>query len=222
MRITKPLNYVLGLLVGVAAFTTGLVGQAYASTTTLAPGGILRINQKPVFPVMLSYGPPTLSGLRRVAADGVNIYKYQPPRGTPWGSGFTTEAIAAARAYDARIASIGGVTEVNLCAACGYPKLGNISGALLAQVSASLAGDPGFGFYKGADEPWWNQISAASLVAPFQATRASDPEHLWTEFQADRGGRSDFRPYAATTNIGGVAVFPVRSRAPIGSSGTTR
>jgi hypothetical protein len=208
-RIALP---VLALLALVAPAT------AQGTTTTLAPNGALIVDGKLIFPIGLSAGPSDPAGMAILVRQGVDMFKFQPAsygfHHHPW---LYPETLVAAHAFNAAVAQAGGFSELNLCAVCGYPKAGNISGAVLASVSAELEHDPGLGLYKGADEPWWNGIPASALRPDFLAIRASDPDHLWTEFQADRGVTADFRPYGQTTNIGGIAVFPVRSGGAIGA-----
>lgn len=199
-----PQRAAVMIAIGVA-FLLALPTTVHASSTSVS-GRVLSINGTPTFPIMVSTGPPTVAGMRTLVSEGVDVFKYQPQ--LPWSD---AAAIPAARLFDARVARAGGVSELNLCAACGDPAQGSIAGALLGQVSAAVAHDPGFGFYKGPDEPWLYHLSASVIRPSFLAIRRSDPAHLWTEFQGDTGTTADFLPYGQTTNIGGIAVFPIRS-----------
>lgn len=178
-----------------------------ATTTSLTAAGVLLVDGAPTFPIGLSRGPVHTPGMRQVAAGGVDMFRYDPV--LPWAD---PAALDAAHAFDAQVASVGGFSVVNLCQQCGLPQLGTISSPLLDGITSGLHPDPGFGIYKGPDEPFWNGVTPRQILPVYAAGKQDDPDHLWMMVQAYmRGTAAQFRPYSRVTDIQGVDVYPIQA-----------
>jgi hypothetical protein len=178
-----------------------------ATTTSLSAAGVLLVDGVPTFPIGLSRGPARTPGMRQVAAVGVDLFRYNPP--LPWAD---PAALAAARAFDAQVGSVGGFSVVNLCQQCGLPQLGTVTSPLLNTITSGLKDDPGFGIYKGPDEPLWNGLSPKRILPVYAAGRQDDPDHLWMMVQASITGTvAQFLPYSKVTDIQGVDVYPIQA-----------
>jgi hypothetical protein len=78
----------------------------------------------------------------------------------------------------------------------------------------TLKGSPGFGLWKGQDEPYWTGFPVTSLRYAHEATQAIDPDHLFVIIEAPRGTAADLAPYSTVCDGHGVDVYPV----PFGST----
>jgi hypothetical protein len=204
-----------GLLIpGGSAFADAGPGP---TATALSPTGGLLVNGVPTFPIGLSPGPSHAPGMRQVAGDGVDMFRYNPP--VPWAD---PSALAAVHTFDAQVASVGGFSIVNLCGTCGQPRLGVVKPELLSTIIQGLRNDPGFGIYKGPDEPYWNGIRASAIRPVYTAGKTQDPDHVWALVQSFAGGSAAaFAPYASATDVQAVDVYPIQAggNAPLDSVG---
>jgi hypothetical protein len=187
---------------------------AALSTTTHNLHGTVLVDGAEVFPLGLSL-PPPLGGLTpaggdaldEVAGAGIALLRFGPHRGE-WSDAALTDAgswnaAAAARGIHTWIA-LGDLAH----AAPGTPE-----DARLQEVVTTLKDSPGFGLWKGQEEPFLTGFSAASLRHAHEATHALDPDHLLAIIEAPRGTAADLAPYSAVCDGHGVDVYPV----PFGS-----
>jgi hypothetical protein len=181
-----------------------------SSRVTIGENGLFLVNDQPAFPIGLSMPPApgslTPSGadaLDEVVAAGVTFWKVQPE-----DAAFSDADLDGARRNLDAAAARGVTTWINLrdLAASGPDSPAE---ARLREVVAALKEHPALGFWKGADEPWWQDIPAAALANAYQEARALDPDHPWVIIEAPRGTAADLRPYADVTDGHGVDVFPV-------------
>lgn len=192
-----------------AAATTDAAPPA-PSRVTIGEGGVFLFDDQPAFPIGLSMGPPPGSmtpagadALDEIVAAGVTFWKVQP-----LDAGFSDADLDGAIVNLDAAAARGVTTWINLRdlaeAAPGSP-----AEARLREVVTTLQHHPGLGFWKGADEPWWQDIPASALANAYQEARALDPDHPWIIIEAPRGTAGDLRPYADVTDGHGVDVYPV-------------
>jgi hypothetical protein len=175
----------------------------------LGAHGVIEVGGRPTFPIILSMPPPIgtvtptgRDGLDEVVAAGVNMLKTGP--GTAWDG----QSLAAARAWTAAAAARGVTTWVNLWQLASASP-GSTDATTLHDVVLALAGDPGLGMWKAADEPWWNGESASSLRNAYQVAHSLDPKHAWTLIEAPEGTATNLAPYSAVTDVHGVDIYPV-------------
>jgi hypothetical protein len=199
--------------------------------TRSGPHGTFLLNDAPIFPIVLSKPPPrdgtTPTGgnaLDEVVGAGVNFFKVGPAT-VPW----TSADIADAVQWDREAAARGVYTWVNL-STLSQATPGSTKDGLLQQVISTLKGDvqgsPGLGMWKGADEPWWDGLSPASLQFAYcRGTSRGDPSwcggeaaldsaHLWVTIEAPRGTAADLQPYTAVTDTHGFDDYPVTLNNP--------
>jgi hypothetical protein len=202
----------VALLVAVLA----TAASADAAVTRLDRHGTVVMDGRKVFPIVLAKGPPA-SGLREVAAAGVNFVKVGP-------AGDWKDADVAQTIADNRAAAAAGIhTWVNLSAFARIQP-GGWRESLLGYVIGMLEADPSFaavGMWKGSDEPWKYRMRPASLRFAYClatgrghrgwcAGRAPlDRRHLWVTVQAPRAGVWSLSPYAAVTDVHGVNSYPI-------------
>jgi hypothetical protein len=206
-----------------ALVAAGFAGSAHAATTTSNHGTIL-LDGKPLFPLVLSPGPPLGSktpwgtdALAETAGAGVNVFRV--------GSGgeWTSADLANVLAYDRAAANVGAYTWVNLH---GYALAtpGSEQDNALANVVRRVTSDPGgraIAFWKGRDEPWWAGFPPAALQFAYcrvtsrglaswcrgePSLDAGGP--LWVTIQAPRGTAADLANFSPVTDVHGVDDYP--------------
>ena len=207
-----------------SALTAGAAGAARAATTSFDGTRTILLNGKPMFPLVLSPGPPLgqetpwgTNGLAETAAAGVNVY--QTGTGRIWQS----SEISSALAWDRAAAALHVYTWPNLS---GYSQTlpGSPQDTGLAQVVETLTNDPSgsaIAFWKGRDEPWWSNIAPSALQFAYCRVTSRgdpswcggeaplDPSQLWVTIEAPRGTAADLAPYSSVTDIHGVDIYPV-------------
>ena len=204
---------------GLAALAALLVGlsapAAGAAPTAIDPRGTILVNGMKTFPIGLSR-PPALdaatpwgtNALTEVTSAGVTLLRVDPRDGR-----WSAEAVADARRWNEAAAARGVSTWVNLRELTTVTP-GSEEEALLKEVVGSLKNDPGFGMWKGVDEPWWMGVGPERLQHPYATTKALDPDHPWVTIQAPRGYPWDLAPYSFVTDLHGVDIYPVDYRFP--------
>lgn len=215
----------LAIAVVAALVVTGLAGAAHAATTTSSHGTIL-LDGKPLFPIVLSPGPPLGSktpwgtdALAETADAGVSVFRVGP--GGEWSS----TDLANVLAYDRAAANVGAYTWVNLH---GYALAtpGSEQDRALANVVGRVTSDSGsraIAFWKGRDEPWWAGLPPAALQFAYcrvtsrglaswcageQPLDVGGP--LWVTIQAPRGTAANLADFSTVTDVHGVDDYPER------------
>ena len=208
------------------ALTAAVLVQAASGGSRPGPNGTFLVDGAPVFPIVLSKGPPrggtTPSGgdaLDEVVGAGVDFLKVGPAT-TVWTDLDLQDAVQWDRAAAAR----GVYTWVNL-STLSQAQPGSNKDTILQKVVTTLKGDAagasGLGMWKGADEPWWNGFSVSSLQFAYcLGTSRGDPgwcsgetpvdaDHAWVTIEAPRGTAADLAPYTAVTDTHGVDEYPI-------------
>ena len=208
----------------VAAVAAALAAAAHATTATVTRAGAILFDGRPVFPIVLSPGPPLGSttpwgtnGLAETVSAGVNVFRTGP--GGPWTSG----DIASTAALDRTVAALGAYTWVNLN---GYARAapGSADDRALAHVVRRLTSDAGgraIAFWKGLDEPWWRGLPPAALQFAYCRVTSRGlgpwchgepplaPGPLWVTIEAPRGTAAALAKYTTVTDVHGVDDYPV-------------
>ncbi len=163
------------------------------------------------FPIALSPPPPLggrtpagVDALDEVVGAGINFLRIGPRHGV-----WTDDAIADAGNWNAAAAARGIHTWIAL-GELAHAQPDTPEDAQLQQVVTALKDSPGFGIWKGQDEPFQTGRTAASLKHAFDATSAIDPDHLFVIIEAPRGTAADLAPYSAVCSGHGVDIYPVR------------
>ena len=204
------------IAVAAAALLLAASGSASAATTSLGRSGTVLLDGRPIFPIVLSKGPPA-DGLAEVAAAGVNFVRAGPT--DTWTDAAIAETIAENRAA----AAVGLHTWVNLSSLSAATPW-SWEEARLRQVIGSLEADPSgsaIGMWKGADEPWrylvpesWLRFSycLGSGRAPKSWCAGRPPldtDHLWVTVEAPRGGIPRLARYSTVTDVHGINRYPI-------------
>jgi len=145
------------------------------STTTHNSRGTVLVDGAEVFPLGLSLPPPLGSvtptggdALDEVAGAGVALLRFGPHRGE-----WSDAALADAGSWNAAAAARGMHTWIAL-GDLAHAQPGTPEDARLQEVVTTLKDSPGFGLWKGQEEPLVTGFSAASLQHAHDATHAID------------------------------------------------
>jgi hypothetical protein len=203
-------------LLALAALLLVAAAPVDAATTRLDRHGTVLLDGRPLFPIVLSKGPPA-DGFAAVAAAGVNFVRLGPVG--EWNDAELASAIAENRAA----AAAGLHTWVNLSSLSAVAPW-SWREDLLSHVVGSLKADPSgvaIGMWKGADEPWRFRVPPASLrfaycLATGRGPRSwcagrapVDSDHLWVTVQAPRGGIPGLARYSPVTDLHGINRYPI-------------
>jgi hypothetical protein len=183
---------------------------AAPSLASAARDGTLHVDGRPRFVLGLSNGPPLgattpggIDALAEVVSGGIDVLRIDPS-----GEAWTEADLTEAQRWNAAAAAAGAYTWVTLrelaLASPDTPEA-----AMLRRVVLSLGSSPGFGLWRGVDEPWWNRRPAAALEYAYGTIRSLDPAHPTLTVQAPRGTRWDLQAYSRVTDGHGVNAYPV-------------
>jgi hypothetical protein len=163
------------------------------------------------FPIALSPPPPPegqtpagVDALDEVVGAGITFLRVGPRLGR-----WTDRAIADAGNWNAAAAARGIHTWIAL-GELAHARPDTPADAKLQQIVTTLKDSPGFGIWKGQEEPLLTGWTPASLHHVFDVTSAIDPDHLFVIIQAPRGTAAEIAPYSAVCTGQGVDVYPVR------------
>ena len=179
-----------------------------------APTGVLLVDGRRVFPIVLSSGPPPgkkapngRNGLAEVADVGVTFIR-------TGSANWSSATIPAQRTLLDAAADHGLLGWLWLGELPNLPEGQSPKAQVLAQVVDGLQGHPALGAYKGIDEPrnefrgadW---IRPAGLVRAYQRMRTLDPTHPLVIVQAPNGTVAQLSPYRPAFDITGADIYPV-------------
>jgi len=180
------------------------------STTTHDPHGTVLVDGVASFPIGLSPPPPPGSqtpaggdALDEVVGAGISFLRVGPPRGR-WND----DALTDAENWNAAAAARGVHTWIAL-GELAHAQPDTPDDVQLQQVVTALKDSPGFGMWKGQEEPLLRGWSAPLLQHAFDATEAIDPDHLFAIIEAPRGSAAELAPFSAVCSGHGVDVYPV-------------
>ena len=160
-----------------------------------------------MFPLILSNGPPTAAGLKRVAAAGATHVRTGIP---DWSIELVDGQLQNERARLDAAHAAGLHCWVLLGATPNLPpQPGSDREKLLARIVDGLTGHPALGAWKGIDEPAWGKIPAAGLVRAYKKIKQLDPAHPVVLIQAPRGTVAQLTPYRPACDVMGVDIYPV-------------
>jgi hypothetical protein len=180
------------------------------STTTHDSHGTVLVDGVASFPIALSPPPPQGAqspaggdALAEVVGAGITFLRVGPRRGH-----WTDNALVDAQAWNDAAAARGIHTWIAL-GELAHAQPDTPEDAQLQQVVTALKDSPGFGIWKGQEEPFTRGFPAASLQHAFDATGAIDPGHLFVIIEAPRGSAADLAGYSAVCSGHGVDIYPV-------------
>jgi len=180
------------------------------STTTHDPHGTVLVDGVASFPIGLSPPPPAGSqtpaggdALDEVVGAGISFLRVGPPRGH-WND----DALTDAENWNAAAAARGVHTWIAL-GELAHAQPDTPDDVQLQQVVTTLKDSPGFGIWKGQEEPLDRGFTAPLLQHAFDVTGTIDPEHLFVIIEAPRGAAAELAPFSAVCSGHGVDVYPV-------------
>jgi hypothetical protein len=180
--------------------------------------GVLLVDGRRVFPIVLSNGPPPgalapsgREALAEVAAGGASFIRTGRP---DWGLESVDQQIAAERELLDAAAAQGLHCWVQL------GDVPNLSGRtpsanqqLLTSIVGQLKDHPALGAWKGVDEPANPNrpapVPAAGLVRAHRQLTVLDPAHPLVIIQAPVGTLAELIPYRPAFDITGADIYPV-------------
>lgn len=209
-----------------AVLVVASLGAAAArgAVTSYDWSGTIYLGGQPVFPLVLSNGPPVGSttpwgtdAYKETTSAGINVFR-AGSKGI-----WTSSALSDTLADDRAAAAVHAFTWVDLS---GYSRAtpGSTEDASLAHVVTTLrseASASAIALWKGRDEPWWSRIEPSELQFAYcRVTSRGDPswcsgeaplapQQLWVTVEAPKGTLADLAPYSAVTDIHGVDVYPI-------------
>ncbi len=171
-------------------------------------------NTRKIFPLGITIPPPPTA----VTPTGKSAYKEFADAGmlfmrTGMSSSWNAAGIALEKQYEDGAAKYGMFCQPWLRDLATQNNAAN--DAALTTVVNALKGNPGLGWWKGADEPWWGNSNGgsgydvATQLHIYQLIKSLDSDHLVWIVQAPRGTATDLAPYTPTFDIGGVDIYPV-------------
>jgi hypothetical protein len=180
------------------------------STTTHDSHGTVLVDGVASFPIALSPPPPRgapsptgADALAEVVAAGITFLRVGPRRGH-----WTDDALVDAEGWNDAAAARGVHTWIAL-GELAHAQPDTPEDAQLQQVVSTLKDSPGFGIWKGQEEPFTRGFSGPALQHAFDATGAVDPDHLFVIIEAPRGSAADLAQYSAVCSGHGVDIYPV-------------
>lgn len=180
--------------------------------------GALVVDGRPVFPLVLSDGPPlgatTPDGedaLAVLAAVGANFLRVGR---SDWSADSVDQQIAGVRELLDAAAAHGLHCWLQLGNAPNLPSRAPAAREqLLTTIVEQLKTHPALGAWKGVDEPANPsrpaRVPAAGLVRAYQKLRETDPDHPVVITQAPVGAAARLVPYRPAFDITGADIYPV-------------
>jgi len=199
IRKVVPL-LVVWLLVSFACFATKM---------TCGPDRVFQIDGKKVFPIGFTTPPPPdgktptgKNGIQELAEAGATFLRT--------GKGqWNKEEIAYEQKYEDAAARYGMHCLVYLGDLASIKPDEKQREALLRDVVNHFKNHPGFGAWKGVDEPEWGNHPVAPLMLGREIVRETDPNHPMVLIQAPRGTIESMRKYNPTAEVVGADIYPI-------------
>ena len=197
------------MILFVALLAGWLSTHAQANTTSVNADGVLVIAGKKVFPIGFTTAPPpdgkTPAGKNAIAelADAGATFLRAGPLGVKWDE----ERFSAEKQMHDAAAKYGLHCWLNLREAASIKS--EREEALLRKIVTTFANHPGFGCYKGADEPDWGKAALPPLERTYTLLKELDPQHPLVIIQAPRGTVESLKRYNSVCDIVGFDVYPI-------------
>ncbi len=204
MNSKKAFLLTLLLLTGRAAFGT---------TMTINPDHVFVLDGQKVFPIGFTMPPPVngrtpagANGLQELSSAGATFLR----TGT-WDGKWNQKTINLEKQYEDAAARCGlhCLVFLNELADIKNTAAGRREEILLRKVVNEFKNHPGFGAWKGADEPAWGKEPLGPLMRGSQIIRELDPHHPIILIQAPRDSVDQLRAYNPTADAVGADIYPI-------------
>ncbi|MGZ4961824.1 MAG: hypothetical protein ACXWC8_04640 [Limisphaerales bacterium] len=181
----------------------------FATKTTCGPDLVFQIDGKKVFPIGFTTPPPPdgktptgKNGIQELAETGATFMRT--------GKGqWSKEEIAYEQKYEDAAARNGMHCLLYLGDLASIKPGDEHREAMLRDVVNHFKNHPGFGAWKGADEPEWGNHPVAPLIRVREIVRELDPNHPMVLIQAPRGTIESMRKYNVTADVVGADIYPI-------------
>ena len=197
----------LALCLGV--FSLLATAAQAATRATINSDLVLEIDGRKVFPIGFTMPPPpdgkTPEGenaIAELAAAGATFLR------TGAQTGEWDDAIIAQEQAYLDAAARHGMYTLPFLRELAYVDSDERAAKLRALVRR-FKDHPGFGAWKGDDEPEWGKRPVEWLVRARDVIRAEDPNHPVVIIHAPRGTVESLRPYNVTGEILGMDIYPI-------------
>lgn len=176
---------------------------------TYGPDLVFQIDGKKVFPIGFTSPPPPdgktpsgKNGIQELADTGATFLRT--------GKGkWDKEEIAYEQKYEDAAARSGLHCLIYLGDLASIKPEDKRREALLRDVVNRFKNHPGFGAWKGCDEPDWGHHPMPPLTHVREVIRQLDPNHPMVLIQAPRGTIQSMRTYNSTADVVGADIYPV-------------
>ncbi len=198
----------------IAATLLLLIGfNALGSTMTINADKVFVLDGKKIFPIGFTMPPP----VNGITPDRTNAFQELKSAGAnflrtgAWDEKWSRQVIAKEQSYEDAAARHGlhclvflrELTEVKSTTG------GKKTETMLREVVNQFKNHPGFGAWKGADEPEWGKIPVERLLRGSSIVRELDPHHPIILIQAPRGTIQSLQSYNPTADAVGADIYPV-------------
>ncbi|MDB6112829.1 MAG: hypothetical protein JWR69_4579 [Pedosphaera sp.] len=218
-RSHAPTVRALFVIVASVALLAGLPLPAAARTEpptgnriTINADNVLLINGRKTFPIGFTLAPPPDSrapngknGLKELADAGATFMRTGANGGVDWNE----QTISEEQKWEDAAARYGLYCWPYLRDLASITGQDTPREAMLRKVVNHFKDHPGFGIWKGADEPEWGKHKIPPLVRARAIIKELDPNHPLAIIQAPRGTVQTLRPYNAACDIIGTDIYPI-------------
>ena len=178
----------------------------------VAPGGQFLVDDKLVFPIGFTTGPPAgaktpngSNAFAELAKNGFVFFQWLS-RQKPWGPVPQEEVdVLMEEANRNGIKIAPSLPYVLTTIHPGDEQ----KRALLEQIVRHYRDNPALFLWKGADEPQWGKIPIENLKVFYDTVHLLDHNHPVWITQAPRGTPADLVPYLPYYDVGAIDIYPV-------------
>jgi hypothetical protein len=180
-----------------------------ASHTTINADLVLEIDGRKIFPIGFTMPPPPegttpegKNAIEELAAAGATFMR-TGAQGGEWD-----EATIARELKWLDAAARYGMHCMPFLREAAYVD-SDARAAKLRQLVKRFKDHPGFGAWKGDDEPEWGKRPVDQLIRAREIIKAEDPDHPLVIIHAPRGTVESLRRYNVTGEILGLDIYPI-------------
>jgi hypothetical protein len=181
----------------------------FATKMTYGPDLIFQFDGKKIFPIGFTTAPPPggktptgKDGIQELADAGANFMRTGKH---VWDK----ENIAYEQKWEDAAARSGMHCMLYLGDLASIKPGDTRREAELRDIVKRFKNHPGFGAWKGCDEPEWGKHPLEPLIRGREIVRELDPNHPMILIQAPRGTIASMREYNVTADVVGADIYPI-------------
>lgn len=183
--------------------------SCFATKMTYGPDLIFQIDGKKVFPIGFTTAPPPdgktptgKNGIQELAEAGATFMRTGKH---VWQK----DDIAYEQQWEDAAARYGMHCLLYLGDLASIKPSDTRREKMLREIVTRFKDHPGFGAWKGSDEPEWAHHPVEPLIRGREIVRQLDPNHPMVLIQAPRGTVETMRKYNVTADVVGADIYPV-------------